>query len=252
MPALLPPEVGPLFAGALILTSFATSALTAAFGIGGGLALLAVMAAGLPMATVVPVHGIVQLGSNAGRAVVLKDHIDWPAAGWFSAGGLVGAAAGGLMAARAPDDLLKIAVAAFILLMVWGPKPPAIGRGSIALAGGGAFGGVLTMIVGATGPITAALLSARRMAPMPQVATFSACMTAQHLTKGAVFGALGFAFAPWIPLTAAMIATGFLGTIAGAQILKRLPPDRFRQAFQVVMTVVALQLGIAGVWALAR
>jgi hypothetical protein len=40
-----------------------------AFGIGGGAALLAVMASLVPPAALIPVHGVVQVGSNLGRAL---------------------------------------------------------------------------------------------------------------------------------------------------------------------------------------
>ena len=64
-----------------------------------------------------------------------------------------------------------------------------------------------------------------------------------------VFGLLGFAFAPYVPLLAAMIATGFLGTLAGTALLRRVPEARFRIAFRAVLTVLAVDLmrrGFAG------
>ena len=75
---LLPEGLGALVAAGLIVVSFLTSFTTAAFGIGGGLMLLAVMASLVPAAALIPVHGIVQLGSNAGRAVMLRQRIVWP------------------------------------------------------------------------------------------------------------------------------------------------------------------------------
>ncbi len=47
----------------LVITSLLTSMLTAAMGIGGGVLLLAVMASIVPVAALIPVHGLVQLGS---------------------------------------------------------------------------------------------------------------------------------------------------------------------------------------------
>lgn len=49
----------------MILASFFTSAITAAMGIGGGVVLMAIMAVFLPVSALVPVHGIVQMASNA-------------------------------------------------------------------------------------------------------------------------------------------------------------------------------------------
>ena len=52
----------------IILAGF-TSMVSAAFGAGGGLMLLVIMASMMPMSVVIPVHGLVQLGSNANRFI---------------------------------------------------------------------------------------------------------------------------------------------------------------------------------------
>lgn len=244
--ALLPPDVAPVFAGVLIVASFFTSALTAAFGIGGGVSLLAVMAAGLPLTTVIPVHGVVQLGSNAGRAAVQRAHIDWAVTAWFCGGGAVGAAIGGATVVNAPDAPLKLAVAAFILFAVWGPKPRGFGRGRGAAALGGALGGLVTMYVGATGPFTAAVLAAQRLDRLAQVATFSLCMSVQHVLKVIAFGILGFAFGPWVLLVTAMIVSGFAGTLAGGRLLRAMPEAVFRFGFRFLMTGLAMLIGVTG------
>lgn len=68
---LLPPDFGPLLSGLLVLVSFGTSLITAAFGIGGGAVLLALLAALMPPAALIPVHGAVQFGSNVFRAALM-------------------------------------------------------------------------------------------------------------------------------------------------------------------------------------
>ncbi len=60
----LPPGVDAFTATLLIVISFFTSAMTAAFGIGGGVAMLGALAGTVPPAVIVAVHGLVQLGSN--------------------------------------------------------------------------------------------------------------------------------------------------------------------------------------------
>jgi len=64
----------PLIALGLITLSTFTSAITAAFGLGGGSLLIAVMSLFMPAAIVVPVHGAVQLGSNGGRAFLRRKY----------------------------------------------------------------------------------------------------------------------------------------------------------------------------------
>lgn len=239
---LIPSEISPYFAVLLIAASFFTSALTAALGLGGGVAMLAIMGIGMPVASLLPVHGIVQLGSNFGRSVLQFRHIVWPMLAWFLAGSVIGIALGGWLMVIMPDSLARIAMALFILWSVHGKKPGA-GRVSRSFfVAGGAFTSFGTMLVGATGPLVAALLSSRGLTRQPLVATHAACMVLQHGLKILAFGLIGFAYAEWLPMLAAMIVSGVLGTLAGTMALDNLPERMFRFSFKIIMTLLALQI----------
>lgn len=246
--SLLPPELAWPAALLLVAVSFLTSALAAAVGIGGGLALIAVMASVMPPIAVVPLHGVVQLGSNLGRAVVQRHHLAWDIVLWFSLGGLAGALLGGRAAFALPTVALKAILGLFVLYAVWGPKPklPA-GQGPLFFLGG-IVTAFLTMFVGATGPFAASILPRSRLDKTGIVGTHAANMTVQHSLKIAVFGLLGFAFGPWLPLLAAMLVTGFLGTLAGSHLLHRLPEERFALGFKLVLTGLALNLLIGALF----
>ncbi len=239
---LLPPGLSPAFAGLLIAVSFLTSAMTAAFGIGGGVALLTVMASGMPVAALIPVHGAVQLGSNTGRAVLLAAHVSWRFVALLAAGTALGVAIGGYFVVTLPDAVLKVAIAVFVLWTVWGSRPRLNMAAPAVIGIGGAVAAVLTMFIGASGPFVAALIATQDFARQTLVATHAAAMIMQHLLKIVVFGILGFAFAPWLLLIAAMIATGFLGTYTGVRLLHGLPEDRFRLGFKIILTLLALNL----------
>jgi uncharacterized membrane protein YfcA len=60
--------------------------------------------------------------------------------------------------------------------------------------------------------------------------------------KIVVFGILGFAFGPWIFFLVAMIATGFLGTVAGRHVLVRMTDTGFKRALDVVLVLISLRL----------
>ncbi|HUG62883.1 MAG TPA: sulfite exporter TauE/SafE family protein [Methylomirabilota bacterium] len=246
--ALLPPEVSLAFAVLLALGSAATSALTAAFGLGGGIAMLALMSLGVPVAALIPVHGVVQLGSNIGRAVVQRRHIDWRTMGVFAAGSLVGAGIGALVVISLPEPVLKIGLSAFIAWAVFAPKPRLSARGSDALiAGGGVVSTFASMFFGATGPITMAVIATRGLVKHALVATFASAMVMQHSFKIAAFGSLGFDFRPWAPLLATIIFFGFLGTVFGSRVLDRIPDRWFMTGFRAVMILLAANLFVEGV-----
>ena len=67
-------------------------------------------------------------------------------------------------------------------------------------------------------------------------------MSVLHVLKIAVFGALGFAFAQWVPLVAAMIVTGYAGTLWGTALLDRMPEDAFRKGFRILLTLLAIDM----------
>jgi uncharacterized membrane protein YfcA len=226
-------------AGALVAASFGTSFITAAFGIGGGGVLLAVLASLVPPAALIPVHGLVQLGSNAGRAAIMIRHRDQGVLMPFAAGSVVGVALGGSVVVQLPPDTLRIGVGVFILWSVVA-TPPAFMRRSAAIAGG--FSSFLTMFFGGTGPFVAAYVKTMGFARMTHVATHALLMTVQHLLKTVAFGFLGFAFSVWLPLIAAMIASGFLGTVVGKKVLARIDEKRFKFALNAILILLALRL----------
>ncbi|MFB9950764.1 sulfite exporter TauE/SafE family protein [Rhizobium puerariae] len=238
----IPLDVSPLFAGILVFSSFFTSALTAALGLGGGVAMLAIMGIGLPVNTLLPVHGIVQLGSNFGRSVIQRRYLIWPLIGYFMLGSIIGVILGGKISMMIPEFVAKILLGSFILWSVYGARPRPTGTSRTLLTIGGAITSVATMIVGATGPLVAALLSSRGLTKQPLIATHAACLVAQHGLKILAFGFMGFAYAQWAPLLAAMIASGVLGTWLGSVFLDNLPERFFRLAFKITMTLLGVQI----------
>jgi len=239
---LLPADFSPWLAAALVVLSFFTSLLTVTAGLGGGVIMLAAMASVMPPLAVIPTHGVIQLGSNAGRAFVMRSAVNRPVVGWFAAGALIGAVIGGSLFVSLPGAVLKLILGLFILWSVWGPKLRKVRIADKAFLGVGVATTFITMFVGGTGPFVAAFVNPDRFGKEATVGTHAACMTLQHGFKVAVFIVLGFAFAPWLPLLAAMIAAGFLGTLTGRAVLMKLPEKAFKIIFKTVLTLLALRL----------
>lgn len=233
---LLPEGVSATAAAAVVVASFFTSALTASFGLGGGLALLAVMGAVFPPVAVIPVHGVAQLGSNASRLFLQWRSVVWPIVLWFALGSLLGAILGARLYVEIPERLLQALIGLFVLATVWGPKPKGFAPGKASFFATGAASAVLSMFVGATGPIAAAMVSVAKLDKLQTVATHAGAMTAQHALKSLAFGFVGFAYADWAALIAAVVAGGFLGAAAGTRFLRDLPEEKFRKGFTLVLT----------------
>lgn len=239
--AFLPDGLDVWLALALIALSFVTSIITATFSLGGGILMVAVLALVFPPAIVVPIHGCVQLGSNAGRALLQRAHIQWHMIVWISLGAIIGTIVGGQFSYLLPEQFLTLAIGLFIIVSIWLPQPKIIGTSKFVQFAGGAIISALGMVVGPTGPLIATFV--RGLPDRRQlVATYAMLMTLQNLFKVLAFTALGFAFGAYLPLIALMVIAGFAGTALGSRLLLHVPERIFRTGFKIVVTIVALDL----------
>ena len=231
----------------LMVFSFISSLITAAMGIGGGGLLLAVMASLVPPAALIPVHGVVQLGSNGGRAVMLWRNIAWVAVfPGFLIGSLVGASLGGAVVVELPPNVVQIGVGVFVIYSVFAKPPKWLSRWPWLTGGISSF---LTMFFGATGLFVANYTKSFGLPRHDHVATHAALMTVQHGLKVVIFGFLGFAFGQWAGVIVAMILAGVAGTLAGGLVLNRITDRGFKVALDVILVVISLRLiwqGITG------
>ncbi|NNU81702.1 sulfite exporter TauE/SafE family protein [Halovulum dunhuangense] len=242
--ALLPPDMGVGLFWGLMFASFVASFITVAFGIGGGGLLLAVMASLVPPAALIPVHGVIQVGSNMGRMLMMLREVHWPAAPAFLVGSVIGAALGGMLVVTFPPAFVQIGVGCFIVWSVFGRAPELMRRwGALT----GAISSFLTMFFGATGLFVAAFTKSFKLERHAHVATHATLMTAQHLLKVVVFGILGFAFGPWLPFVVAMIVAGLFGTWTGRFALTRITNEWFLRMLNAVLLILAARLIWAGI-----
>ncbi len=235
--------------GFLVICSAMTSMLTATAGVGGGVLLFAIMAWVMPLSALIPVHGVVQIGSNVGRLLLMLRSVQLAILLPFLAGSALGGALGAAVVVQLPPTIMQIAIGAFILWAAW-MKPPTfvVDRRAIALTG--LVVTFLTMFFGATSPLIASVLRLLRLDRFSLVATQSACVIAQHGVKVAAFGFLGFAFAPYLPLVVAMISAGFIGTLIGNHLLQKIADQRFQVMLSCVLSVLAVGLLAKGTSAL--
>lgn len=240
---IIPPGMDAGVTIALLLTSLIASFITIAFGIGGGVLLLAVMASLLPATALIAVHGAVQIGSNFGRVLFMFRFITWQHVLSFTLGSVAGVIAGGAIALKLSPAMVQIGVGLFVLWSIF-RKPPRWMSGMPVVTG--AISSFLTMFFGATGPFVATFTKSLALDRHRHVATHATLMSIQHLLKTLVFGFLGFAFAPWLGFIVAMIAAGAAGTLLGRLVLDRLSDARFRIALDLILGLLALRLVWSG------
>ncbi len=229
-------------ASILIVSSMFTSAITAAFGLGGGVIMLALLVNFLPVAVVIPIHGVIQLGSNTSRAFLLRKDIIKPIIVYYFLGAILGAVIGGQFVVALPEGMLLGILGIFILYIVWGPKPKNLNFGNVGNVIGGVFITFATMFIGATGPLAMALLPRKELEALQVSATHGALMVIQHGLKIIIFGFLGFQFVQWALFLAFMVVGGFVGSLFGRAVLKRLPQNLFQHSITIILTILAIRM----------
>ncbi|MDH3442735.1 MAG: sulfite exporter TauE/SafE family protein [Deltaproteobacteria bacterium] len=226
----------------LCTVSFLGSFTAAALGLGGGILVLATMAQLLPPTVLVPIHGVVQLGSNLGRALLLLRHTLTAIVPPFLAGTLVGAALGAQFVITLPKQWLQIVLAIFILTTTWAPQFQSGSTGKVKFIVVGALTTIISMFVGGTGALVGAFVSPACADRRQFVSTHAVVMAIQHAFKVIAFGILGFAFSHYIPLLLGLVLFGFLGSYAGRSVLNRLPERVFRVGLKTILTLLGLRL----------
>lgn len=234
--------------------AFATSILSGTLGLAGGMVLLATLLLFLPPLVAIPLHGVVQLVSNASRCALQWRHVDrgvlWRYALW-----LLPASFLGLQIAQAlPEAALELGIGCFVLASVWLPiarwlgmrgDPQTARRRFAAL---GFVSGLLNPGLGATGPLIAPFFLGLGLTRQGIVGTQAACQMSGHLSKIAVFGAAGFAFSQHLALLALLCALVVAGTWVGTRLLDRVDEARFTRLYRAVLSGIALWL----IWNSAR
>ncbi|WP_284382099.1 sulfite exporter TauE/SafE family protein [Litoribrevibacter albus] len=227
----------------LVFASFLGSLVTASLGVGGGAFLIIVMAEFLAPVVLIPVHGLVQMASNAGRAWLTRSSVDWDLVKAFLLGGVLASLLGSFGLHLVPETVIQWCIAVFILYSCWG-KVPEVGLSASfsGRVGGGFVTTLATLFAGATGPLVASWLRTKSMDRFYYTANFSTCMTLQHMLKIMVFSFAGFSFAQWFGLLFLMVISGFIGTKVGLKVLGKLPEKQMKLLFKCILTLLAGRL----------
>jgi uncharacterized protein len=219
-----------------------TSTLSGVFGMAGGLILLAVLLAMMPVATAIAVQGAIQIIANGSRAWFSRDFIDWRVLGWICLGLLVAAIT--LFVLRYTPDLATVCIAIGLMpILVWIPKHWLALDASKPLHAFfcGLLGGGLNLAVGVSGPTVDIFFIRTEMDRRKVIATKAATQVISHAAKVAFYGALATAVgaADWmLVLVAAPFAIA--GTSLGYQILQRMTDDGFRKWTRWVVTGIGV------------
>ncbi|MCI0650758.1 MAG: sulfite exporter TauE/SafE family protein [Planctomycetes bacterium] len=227
--------------------AFATAAISGTFGMAGGLILLGVYLAALPVVDAMLLHGITQLAANGSRCFLLRRFIDFRAVRRYFAGAGASFALFAFIAITVPKSIAFLLLGAVPLAAGVARQAPlvSIARPSQAIA----CGAIVTachLTAGAAGALLDLFFLDGTLDRRQVVATKACTQCIGHLCKIAYFGvvipaaagpAAAASFSAW--LYPALLACVFAGTAAGNRVLARMTDHRFQRWSRRLVTAIS-------------
>ena len=225
------------------ILSFLTSLLTSIFSLGGGLIMLVALAQSFSPATLIPLHGSIQLANNFSRTLVYREFFQWKLIKNIVISTMFGAVIGIYLFGTLPENLLVMVIAATILFLTWAPLDSLI----LSVMKNDWFCGFISgfagIFVGANGPLVTAYLRTKNLSPEVLVANHGAIMIFQHGIKIILFASFfNFMILDYFSFILILALTGYAGAILGRRLISKVPFKSFNIILKVFLTLLAFSL----------
>lgn len=231
---------------ALTIATIFTSGFAAALGQGGGLMLFAILAIYFELPLLITLHGVIQIFSNSSRAALALPHIQWRLVAPILIGTVLGAIAITPALAQTNWSGMQAIMGAYILLLTWQPRLSITIKIPGTMLVTGLLQGSLGMLLGATGPLTNALLLSKGIAKDSIVASNAVIMTTSHIIKVMLFAALGVSVWLYLDVLIILSAAAILGSYIGTRIRHKLSARLFGLLFKWLLSALALRMLLLG------
>jgi uncharacterized protein len=238
----------------LASTMVATAFLSGIFGMAGGLILMGVLLALLPLPEAMALHAVTQMASNGWRSLLWLRYVRWRAAAMF----LAGCALAFVVWTQwryvpsKPVAFILLGLSPFLVRLIPADLKPDPER----LANGLLFGSAsmtLMLFAGVSGPLIDAYFLGRTLDRREIVATKAACQLAGHGAKLAYFGGLVDQAAGLdMAMAGAAIAASVVGTSLARPVLERLTEAQYRLWASRIIIAIATVYLVQGSYLLLR
>jgi uncharacterized membrane protein YfcA len=221
----------------LVLAILGVSALVTSFisgilGMAGGMILMGILLALLPLPAAMMLHGITQLASNGWRAWLWRREVDWRVFRGYVYGSLAAIAffTAVQFVVGKPAALIILGLTPFVGLALPEKLHLNVER-RYHSSGCGAICTTLNLTAGVSGPILDVFFVRSSLSRHQVVATKAMTQSFSHLMKIAYFGLLVAdpegRIAWWV--AAMMVALAFLGTTLSRSVLEKMNDASFRK-----------------------
>jgi uncharacterized protein len=229
-------------AAALAASVLSTSFISGIFGMAGGMILLGILLAVLPLAAAMVLHGVTQMASNGWRAWLWRVAIEWRIVACYALGAIVAALmfAAVQVVPSKPVALVTLGLMSLSGLFVPAWLAPNITRQADAI-GCGALCTALQLFAGVSGPIFDVFFIRSELDRKQIIATKAAIQVLAHSMKAAFFAQLLAQTGGEIAVATLLLAVGFalIGTQLSRRVLDRISDVQFRRWTRSLIAIVA-------------
>lgn len=246
--------MNPLLIAALCTAMVGTSFLSGIFGMAGGLILMGVLLALLPLPEAMALHAVTQMASNGWRGLLWWRYAHWRAAANFVAGCALAFLVWSLWQYVPPKPLafILLGLSPFAIRLVPSglkPDPERLGHGLLF----GSASMALMLLAGVSCPLIDAYFLSGKLDRRQIVATKAVCQLASHGAKLAYFGGIVGQTGSLDPIIAsAAIVASMAGTSLARPVLDRLSDAQFRLWASRIIAAIAIVYLAQGVYLLLR
>lgn len=224
------------------LITFFTSTIAGIVGVGGGMMLIVILPSFLPLNALIPIHGLTQVSSNLSRAIFGYKDVQYEVIPKFLLGSAIGIGMFAAVLNLISLEYVPLFIGVYILLSLWSEKFNEKIKKYESYFLAGFFQTGLSMVVGATGPLTMTLLFKDYEDKNKVVATGAALMSITHILKVFVFMYFGFVFFDYIGVIIAMIIGAISGSWVATKLRDKIDGKRFTMILKVLLSALAIQV----------
>ncbi len=221
------------------------STLSAIFGLGSALLVIAFGSHVLPIQETIALATVMFTAGTLARTIAYRHDIDWRLAALMTVFSVPFAYIGAMALAVAPVEFLKISLGSIAMLYValafsgWKPRLT-VGRGIIVL--GASAHGFMSGLLGTGNVIKAIIFDHMGLRKQAFVGLMAATSVAANFAKISRYITDGLISERHILPGIGLVLCVVVSTAVGRRLLKRVPPDHFRNGVLLALTAASIGL----------
>jgi len=244
--------MAPLLISFICVSIMVTSFLSGIFGMAGGLILVGILIAIMPLPAAMVLHAVTQMASNGWRALLWWRHVRWRPVAFYLTGAVLALGVWSFIqyVPSKPVAYIFLGVTPFLVRLVPpGLQPDPENRGQAV--GYGVISMSLMLTTGVSGPLIDSYFLGGNLGRREIVATKAMCQLVSHAMKLVYFGSMIDQAASLDPVLAGLaIAAAMLGNTLAKRVLEGLTDAQYRVWANRLITSIASYYTLQGTYLL--